>query len=185
VIPLNSFAGVFDWEKHRWARDHLEPMAALGDTHLLLNATAPAFDAFMDTRRIRPLSGAAAYCDANVGGGRVPLSDLQPGRPFALTSLPGETQTWIACVFAPAGADISLAVSEGKLQFGRYAGDWCGGEHVGQAKQVWQRLEPGLHALCVEPVFAEDRAYPILAAFGLRRGAASLSLVAGPRHRKP
>jgi hypothetical protein len=185
VIPLNSFAGVFDWEKHRWAREHLEPKAALGDTHLLLEATAPEFDAFMDTRRIRPLSGAATYCDANVAGARVSLSDLQPGIPFLRTSLPDETQTWIVCVETPAGADISLEVFEGKLQFGRYAGGWCGGEHVSQGKQVWQRLEPGLHALCVEPLFAEDRPYPIRAGFRLHRGAASLSLVAGPRHQKP
>ena len=70
VIPLNSFTGVWDWERHRWTREHLEPKAVLGHTYLLLQPTAAEFDAFMDTRRIRPLSGAAGPCDAGVSDAR-------------------------------------------------------------------------------------------------------------------
>jgi hypothetical protein len=149
-----------------------------------VEATSAEFDAFLETRRLRPLSGAKGVCDPpGVGTPRV---DLASGRFFfERSSQPKETQTSIACVETAGGADVELQVAEGKLRFTRYTGDWCEGEYVGQGQESWLRLEPGLHALCVEPLFAEDRPYLVKAAFLLRRGAASLSLVAGPRHSRP
>lgn len=182
VIPVNVLAGVVDFERHRFVREHLAPREHIGHTHLVYEASREAFDAFLNARRrVAPDEGALAICgvdDAVVRATLTPEGPLNGSLPFRRSSNPQLVRNWLVCLDASDGADVSFDLFEGRAQFGRYASGTCRNEWLAPGQQSWYRLLPGRHVLCVQPVPAADGARPSLVhgAFTLHSGAAVVEI---------
>jgi hypothetical protein len=150
TIDLNEVAGVRRFERYRWVREHLAPMAHIGYTYLLYDIDQGAFDEFLEqSRRLIPDSTATDVCPEGLEyrhvprGGTIPLVHHQPPTP---------DEMWTVCVIAPDGANLGLYVETGSVAYGRRAASGaCDTEPVSAGQESWWRLEPGTHTLCVLP----------------------------------
>jgi 4-amino-4-deoxy-L-arabinose transferase-like glycosyltransferase len=181
VIPVNALAGVMDWERHRFVREHLEPIEEIGHTHLVYEASPAVFEAFLnERRRVEPHAGAAGICTGRGLPSPVELSVRDPV-PFRRSTGPTGARTWIACLETRDGADISFDLHEGRARFGRYSAGDCRFEWLSEGQGAWYRLSPGRHAFCALPLATEGPPQLVQGAFTLRRGAASFVIRADPR----
>jgi hypothetical protein len=145
VFSVNELAGVFDFERQRWAREHLAPQEHLGHTYLLLDVEPQDHDRYMDeARRLLPDPAAAALCAGETG------SPLAPGSPisFERTRPPEARGAWLACVTTEAGADVGYRSLAGVIRVGRVAAGRCASDLLREEQVAWYRLAPGTHALC-------------------------------------
>ena len=148
VIDLNALAGVFDFEQHRWVREHIEPGGHLGHTYLWYLVDDETFNRFLyDTRRLRPDPFAATVCPESLDYA------LQPNgseAPFSLRRMPRPDETSVACVVARRDTDVAFGITKGAADVGvLVAPGQCRAQAVNEGQEVWWRLEPGTHALCV------------------------------------
>jgi len=147
TLALNAVAGVFDFEQHRWVREHLRPGGHFAHTYLWYEVGNDAFDRFLDdTRRLRPEPWVSAPCPAEL-----PLERHPPGARvrFALDTQPQPGDGWVACVETRRGVDFGFRAVKGVIRFGRVdAGGGCAAETMVAGQVSWHRLEPGRHALC-------------------------------------
>ena len=148
VIGLNALAGVFDFEQYRWVREHLEPGGHLGHTYLWYLVDDETFNRFLyDSRRLVPDALASAVCPDSLEYA------LQPNGtevPFTLRRMPRPNETSVACVIARRDTDVGFRVTSGVAHVGvLVAPGQCNTQPVNAGQEVWWRLEPGTHALCV------------------------------------
>lgn len=139
VFELNLVTGVDGWERQRWLREHLRPVAHYGHTYLRYHVDDATFERYLDeARHLRPAAADQALCEgiplAAAANGALPLGEGSSRR------------VWIVCVEAPRRIDLGLEVDGGQIRWGRAEApiaDWDG---LGPGQQSWYRLEPGRHA---------------------------------------
>jgi hypothetical protein len=151
TLDVNAVAGVWDFEQHRWVREHLRPQAHVGHTHLAYEVDNETFGRYMQEARL--LTGGqvpAGVCpadlprDSHAIGARVPLAVHRP---------PAAGDGWAVCVTAPRGGDFGLRVSDGYAWLGAFSAEGpCTPQLLAPGQVAWYRLEPGEHALCLEEV---------------------------------
>jgi hypothetical protein len=140
---LNLLAGVGEFERHRWLREHADPVGHFGHTWLWFDVDPALFQRFLDEDRRRPADpGSRELCRA-AGTGR----PLGGGEALVLPE-DGEFVR-VLCVRTSSVADLVVEGRKGRALVG-LAGlrsrDW---EAVEPAGEVWHRLEPGLHAFAL------------------------------------
>ena len=146
VFSLNVVAGAYNFEQHRWLREHVDPKGHLGHTYVWFRIEQPVFEQFMtEARRLVPSPAAAPLCD-DVGLSRFPAGSRRDVR---LSDLAGEA--WIVCVRAEReGTYFSL---RGEAGDGRLSVDGAAGRRrwdiVEQGQSAWYLLDPGLHVFAV------------------------------------
>ena len=148
VIGLNALTGVFGFERYRWVREHLEPGGHLGHTYLWYLVDGETFNRFLyDTRRLVPEAFAPTVCPDSLE------YTVQPNGtevPFVLRRMPRPNETSVGCVVARRDTDVGFKVTRGAAEVGvLVAPGVCRAEAVSEGQEVWWRLEPGTHALCV------------------------------------
>ena len=148
VIDLNALTGVFDFEQHRWVREHLDPGGHLGHTYLWYVVDNDTFNRFLyDTRRLLPDPFASTVCPDSLEYA------LQPNGsevPFVRRRMPRPDETSVACVVARRDTDVGFRVTKGSADVGvLVAPGQCRAQPLSEGQEVWWRLEPGTHALCV------------------------------------
>jgi len=148
VIGLNALTGVFGFERNRWVRENLEPGGHLGHTYLWYLVDDETFNRFLyDTRRLVPDAFAAVVCPDSLE------YTVQPNGtevPFTLRRMPRPDETSVACVVARRDTDVGFKITRGSAEVGvLVAPGTCRAEAVGEGQEVWWRLEPGTHALCL------------------------------------
>jgi 4-amino-4-deoxy-L-arabinose transferase-like glycosyltransferase len=176
TFSVNEVAGVSDFERHRFLREHADPVGQIGHTHVWFEVDEALFDRFMDAERRFPTTPLdAAACPASPG--YEPLSQDSPAHVF-LEGSAGATPTWLVCVRTTDGADLGLRSQRGRLVLGRYRGDQgCEGETVEEGQESWHRLPPGPHALCAAELANRDptQPHPFEGTWLARHGSASLA----------
>jgi 4-amino-4-deoxy-L-arabinose transferase-like glycosyltransferase len=148
VLGLNALAGVFGFEQHRWVREHLEPGGHLGHTYLWYLVDDDTFNRFLyETRRLEPDPFAASVCPDSL---EYTLQRSGSEAPFALHRMPRPDETSVACVIARRDTDVGFRVTKGSADVGvLVAPGQCRAQTVSEGQEVWWRLEPGTHALCL------------------------------------
>ena len=148
TLRLNALAGVFDFEQHRWVREHLRPGGHFDHTYLWYEVDNETFDRFLaDTRRLRPEPWVAGPCPPEV-----PLEHQPPGARvrFAIDTPPSAGDGWVICVETRRGVDFGFRAVKGVIRFGRIDGSGgCAAETMVDGQVSWYRLDPGRHALCL------------------------------------
>ena len=168
AFRLNTVAGVFDFDRHRWLREHLDPFRHRGHTLLFFEVTPADFERFVDAeRRRRPPADGEALC-APLSGPGPPLTPESGGEPLSVPA----AGLAIACLDAPSGADLVVEGSEGAAFIGP-CGERTRLDALSPRWAYWYRLEPGLHAFCVHPV---PRVSPLAARWESRRGRVMVKL---------
>jgi hypothetical protein len=151
VFSLNALTGIFDFEQHRWLREHASPHAHLGHTYLLFEVDEGLYGRFLDeSRRLRSAPAVAGLCDPGAAADVLPRGSHLP---FKLSGSAEPGRTWVACVSAASGADFGLRAMDGRVRIGPCTAD--GGrrfELLDEGQVAWYRLDPGVHALCAEQV---------------------------------
>jgi hypothetical protein len=149
TINLNAFVGLGDPERYRWLRENLPPSGHIGYTHLWWSVDDSTYDRFMtEERRLPPGTEASALCADDLQpyppGARIPLSLDEP---------PRRIRAFVACVSVRKPTDVALKGETGIIRFGPYRpGPTCVSTQLTDNQESWYRLEPGLHAFCVEEV---------------------------------
>jgi 4-amino-4-deoxy-L-arabinose transferase-like glycosyltransferase len=148
VLGLNALAGVFGFERHRWVREHLEPGGHLGHTYLWYVVDNDTYNRFLyDTRRLAPDPFAATVCPDTLA---YSVQQNESTAPFAVHHMPRPDETRVACVVARRDTDVGFRVTSGAADVGvLVAPGRCRTQPVSEGQEVWWRLEPGPHALCV------------------------------------
>jgi len=148
VIGLNALAGVFDFEQYRWVREHLEPGGHLGHTYLWYLVDEDTFNRFLyDSRRLFPDPFASTVCPDSLDYTVQPSGSEMP---FALRRMPRPDETSVTCVAARRDTDVGFRVTRGSADVGVFvAPGVCRTQAVQEGQEVWWRLEPGTHALCL------------------------------------
>jgi hypothetical protein len=176
VFSVNTLAGVFAFERHRWARENVSPIEHLGHTYLLLDVEQEEHERFMnETRRLSPEPVATALCGD--GAGRTLLEPRAP-LGFERDQPPVAGRAWLLCVSTETGCDLGYRSLAGVIRVGRVREGRCVAELVREDQVAWYRLAPGTHALCaVEVPNRRPRlAYRTLGQWTARGGRAALRL---------
>jgi dolichyl-phosphate-mannose-protein mannosyltransferase len=151
TFDLNAVAGVFDFERHRWLRENVEPGGHFDHTYLWYEIDAATYDRFLDaTRRLRPEAWTDGACPAETA-----LEHHGPGErlPFTRDTPPRAGDGFVVCVETRRGVDFGLRVGKGLTRFGRLGADGrCAADTMIAGQVSWYRLEAGRHALCLEEV---------------------------------
>src|SRR6185295_3151303 len=121
VFSLNAVAGTFDFEQHRWLREHASPRDHFGHTYLRFEVEDALYDNFLESsRRLESREGDRAVCAPDLPYAELPRRSHLP---FRLSGPPEPGRVWIACVSAPDGADFGLRAMDGRIRFGPQAPD--------------------------------------------------------------
>jgi len=177
VLSLNVAAGVFDFDQHRWLRDHADPVAHMGHTYLRFEVDDETFERFMNAER-RLAAGAT---NESLCGEELDYQTKAPGTqvPFVREEAPEPDRVWVACVRNERSLDLGFRVMEGRVRAGLLtAGGRCDAELLQDDQVSWRRLDPGTHALCAieVPNRRPFLAYRVEAAWIIRGQAASLNV---------
>lgn len=150
TIDLNALAGVWDFEQHRWLREHADPRGHFGHTYLWFRIDYPTFERFLnEARRFTPGRLGEEFCAGQA------LAPLRPEgrRGFLVSEDPARNTSWIVCVSADRGTDLEMRAAKGAIYFGHYGeGRVCETERLLEGQTAWYRLDPGVHAFCVAEV---------------------------------
>jgi len=176
AFSANVLAGVFDFERHRFVRDALDPAEHLGFTYFVYDVELGQYDRFLnDERTLLAADSAGEGCREAAESELLPRGSVVP---FERGERPAGERLWRACVSAPGGADVLLRVREGRVDFGRLRGGRCLAETVLPGQSAAWRLLPGTHALCLleTPYRRASVAYRLRAALVVRRAPAAVSI---------
>jgi hypothetical protein len=157
TFSVNEIAGVFDFERHRWLREHADPRGHFGHTYLWFDVSNELADRFMNEQRhLRPEATAGQWCPPELEYERHgPGSKVR----FVRDEAPEPGATWVVCVEVRKGCDLGLRSLVGQLRFGRLtARGRCRTELVEESEEAWYRLDRGVHGLCAEEI-PNRRAY--------------------------
>jgi hypothetical protein len=151
TIDLNLLAGLWDFERFRWVREHLRPAGHFGHTYLWYDVDNTAFDEFLAAaRRLEAGSADAQLCPEAVTLARVEAGERLP---LALDRNPAAGDTFVLCVENRKPLELALKVRDGRIEYGPFRSlDDCAAEVVASGQVSWYRLEAGRHALCARPV---------------------------------
>jgi hypothetical protein len=151
VFTLNVLtgAGVFDFERHRWLREHASPVEHLGHTYLLFDVSDELYDRLLtESRQIRPSPLADEVCP-DPGTQQPPGSRLR----FAFDGPAQPSRAWLICVTTDRGTDLALHGARGGVRVGPLLAQTDPPfETVGQDQDLWFRLEPGRHVLLARAI---------------------------------
>ncbi|HXY42015.1 MAG TPA: hypothetical protein VEQ10_20230, partial [Vicinamibacteria bacterium] len=176
LFDVNVVAGVDEFERHRFLREHAEPVAHVRHTHLWFDIDEALFGRFLEAeRRLAPAVDAGSSCPPGTFGETIPAN----GRLNLFLPASKAPVEAVACVAAPAGADLAVVALHGRLQLGRLSGAGpCRGETIAEGQQEWWRLDPGAHALCVStlPDAATGAAQPFEGWWAVARHPAALTV---------
>jgi hypothetical protein len=142
--------------QHKWARDNLQTTGHVKHVVFLFDVSEQDFARFLDqTRRFAP-SAHAADC-------------TEPGRSSMLV-VSSRNEGWAQlCASAPGLADVSFRAVAGRAWVGHVGDDGrCDIVLVRMGQEIWFRLEPGRHGLCV----GTDGG-PLTGSWEVRRGTAA------------
>lgn len=149
TFSLNNVSGVWDFERHRWLREHASPGGHFGHTYLWFVVDDDLYSRFLSEER-RLVSGPAA--EGRCGGAS--LTRLPPGTRLDFTLdgplEPGET--WQVCVATEKGAQFGLRSVEGHAVFASSAPAGPPPEVLEEGQVAWFVLEPGTHAFTVSRI---------------------------------
>jgi hypothetical protein len=145
TIDLNLLAGVAAFDRHRWAREHLEPRGHFRFTHPWFDVTPQEFDRFMGEARTLDVEPAAAescrkarYAPLVAGAGQpVPAPAPAPDDDSAAPT---------ACVRAAETVDVQIAATAGSATIVRAGRALRDGERLWASALLRYRLQPGVHA---------------------------------------
>jgi hypothetical protein len=179
TIDLNLLAGLWDFERFRWVREHLTPAGHFGHTYLWYDVDNTAFDEFLAaSRRLETGRADEQLCPEALTLTRVEAAERVP---LTLDRNPAPGEGFVLCVENRKPLDLALKVREGRVEYGpfRSAND-CAAELVASGQVSWYRLDAGRHALCARPVpnRREWLAYSLDAAWQVRGHAASIGVTA-------
>jgi len=181
TVNLNAFVGLRESERYRWLRENLPPSGHIGYTHLWWILDDSTYDRFMnEDRRLTSGTDVSALCADDLqpypAGARIPLSLDEP---------PRQIRAFVACVSVRKQTDLALKVETGIIRFGPYQpGPTCVSTAITADQESWYRLEPGLHAFCVEevPNQRERLPYRFEGFWRIRAHAARFALHERPRN---
>lgn len=140
VFRLNTVAGVWwNFDQHRWLREHARPASTLGHTYLRYQISRETFDAFLETERRRAATSDPYPC----GETQASYSGASAG-PLTL-----DGSVKIHCFRSEGTSDLVVSSESGSATVGFFSNGTCGGEEVGPGREVWFRLAPGTHPVCV------------------------------------
>jgi len=149
VFGLNTVAGTFNFEQHRWLREHAEPRGHFGHTYLWFEVDDALYDRFLDeARHLESHDAARSVCGPDLA-----YAPLRRGAwlPFKTVGDPEPGHAWVACVSAPDGADFGMRAMSGRVFMGPYGADGrCHFELLDDDQLSWYRLDPGTHAFCAQ-----------------------------------
>jgi hypothetical protein len=145
LLNVSLASGAVLYQRHRWVRENLEPIALFEDTHVLFDLDPATFERFLtDARRRSPTDVSRTLCSG--GEGFRPL----PGHePVSFPDTEGRKATWLVCVATPDGADLVLRATAGRILLGGAESPLKEWEAIGAGQSAWHRLDPGLHAFGV------------------------------------
>ena len=137
-------AGNLRFERYRWVRENVEPVAHFDHTFLLFDLSPADYERYLDAERrlsSSPLSREAC--------GTAARARLLPGAPFTLPDHGPGRKVPVICVDAPSAADFVLHVTSGNMVFGPVERPGGAHEYAEAGQEIWFRLEPGPHAFAV------------------------------------
>jgi len=149
TYDLNTLSGLWDFERHRWLREHADPMGHFGHTYLWFDIEYSLFDRFMNEKRRLHAGNVGTLCSAPTE-----YEHLGPGarRDFSIPEGGGPSE-WIVCV-ETRHVDFGLRDLSGSMRFGPYRNGICAPEEMGPGQVLWYRLDPGVHAFCAAEITA-------------------------------
>jgi 4-amino-4-deoxy-L-arabinose transferase-like glycosyltransferase len=157
TIDMVEFVGIDNQERYRWLREHVPAQGQIGFTHLYWVIDDETYDSYLgEARRLEPTAAAAALCGDDLPSD-VPTLPSGSRAPLSLSEPPGQARAFVACIAVRKTAQLGLRADRGAIRFGPMTETPCGVQ-VSAGQVSWYRLEPGMHALCVEEV-ANRRAY--------------------------
>jgi hypothetical protein len=164
VFGLNVLAGVGKFRQHLWLREHVSPLAHLGDTYLWFHIDPATYERMLEEdRHLRPSAVDARLCE-----GAVPAGPIADGAPLVLPDL-GRTEGRVLCLTAGARVDVGLIADQGSAVLGPGGQRLRDQPMLSEGEQAWYRLEPGTSAL------AAFAASGFRGRWALKRGAATLA----------
>jgi hypothetical protein len=140
--------------QHQWARDRLETSGHVKHVIFLYDVSERDFSRFLDENRRYPAPRLATDCEGS-SGTSVPIAARGEG--------------WmLLCANARELTDVSLSVRSGTVSAGHVNGEGrCIDDTVRKQQEIWFRLEPGRHVLCLSTDGGLEGSWDV------RRGAAS------------
>jgi hypothetical protein len=153
-----ELSGVFSKElQHRWVRENLQTSSHVKHGIFVYDVSERDFSRFLDENRRYPPSGAAARCE---GAGHASMQIVAQSE-----------GSMLLCANAAALSDVSLNLWSGTAKVGHADRDGrCLGNALAAGHELWFRLEPGRHLLCL------STSGKLAGRWDVRRGTASFRL---------
>jgi hypothetical protein len=181
TFSLNTLAGVFDFEQHRWLREHGSPGGHYGHTYVWFDVDDALYTRFLsEERRLVPEPDAGSRC------GGAASERLGPGArvDFSLDEALAADEVWHVCVSTPKGAQFGLRSLEGHAAFSADArAGTRPAEVLEQGQVAWYLLEPGDHAFTLARI-PNRRAWlpnPFRGRWLIRERSVSIAVAKGTR----
>lgn len=141
VFSVNQLLGVFwNFEQHRWIRDHGRPLKHINHTELLFEVSQREFYTFMSSERtVQPVGDISSK----------KLLDLRPGGRLSLNLFKRENEQ-LYHVMVEEPTYLRFQIGEGIIELGGSSqSGQCEKETVRADQEVWYLLEmPGVYAFC-------------------------------------
>jgi hypothetical protein len=137
VFDANALSGIlWDFGRHRWVRRNIEPRRHIRHVLFMFDVSGEDFSRFLDAnRRVLPLAE-RVQCAV-------------PDAPTFERPMVSRSQTRI-CADAFETTDVVFAAAAGSAVVGVEGADGrCRGDRLRGGQEIWFRLEPGHHVLCV------------------------------------
>jgi hypothetical protein len=137
-------AGNLRFERYRWVRENVDPVAHFDHTFLLFDLSPADYERYLDAERRLPSSTLSKEACDTARAQRLPA-----GQPFTLPDHGPGQKVPVLCVNAPRDADFVLRVTSGHMVFGPVERPGGAHEYAEAGQEIWFRLEPGPHAFSV------------------------------------
>jgi len=139
-------AGNLRFERYRWVRENVDPVAHFDHTFLLFDLSPADFERYLETERVlEPTALSHRLCETGVPG-----RPVAPGETFRLPDAEGGL-AWVLCVQAAGPADFVVHVDSGNMVHGPVDRPGGAHEYAEATQEIWFRLRPGPHAFSVVP----------------------------------
>lgn len=144
TFELNHLSGVFNFDQHRWVREHLQPGGQVGHTYIWFEVTPQQFEDFLNSERVlvrQPVSG------TECGSLSATRQAVRIGQPLRIYATSNYQQF---CISANRNSTIRIVSNSKSTQFGiRDSSGNCKMDWLDPGKEVWYKLEPGAHQFCI------------------------------------